>query len=266
MIEDDYLTSIGLLATTCGLLCCRECQVSYSPSGMHGHLKSSQAHIGIRRQVPAAEYWTAVGRCDISEELPAPPFGLDIPPIPGLSVHYGWYCNYCPAAASTRGSLKKHYQTKHRGVSITGRAFDRGYMQQFNPSTSKQWFRVQPTETHVVSGDDDNFRSANYALLTRTSMDPSIAKNIHNVSAWLKACNWYEHTKGIDIEEARGWVAPPSDPELAPLQQAVVAYVRENERNIDHVHVLLRQILHSSDPDGLCVYSSKAERCIMDGY
>lgn len=257
IIPDLFLESIGVVASSCGFLCCHDCQIAHSPSDMLKHLESHHNCDRRFRNIDKHEFETAIRRCNILAELPKSPFGFDLSPVPGLSVYDGYLCPHCWAGSTSHSGMKKHCQRYHADKPASLATFPLGRLQRFHNTVGpgRVWFRVRAPPAVEPSGVDDMFRDANHALLSAPDINPNTADNVHNITTWLRISRWHIHTKGIDITTARQLVAPPKEPHLAILGKAIVQYVYKCESSIDAAPILIRKRIHSEDPVNRCVRS-----------
>lgn len=245
VIVNSYLESIGLQATSYGVLCCIQCEVAYTLSGTKTHVRD---HHKIK--LDEAAFSAAVDSCDIHPNLPSLSPAFPIPPLPGLSVQQGFWCDHCPGVSETVAGIKKHGQRMHSGTSP--RTFTPGSIQKFNDSSHKTSWRVQPSPPSYtpppLSQDDFTLRA--HSILTTNDADPDTIDNIHNINSWLRATQWHELLREYDSNYVRSLVALPTPDESALLRcmTAIDAWMAEAELSIGSVHVALRKQVNTEQP------------------
>lgn len=251
LVANDYLASLHLQATSCGFVCCKYCCIALGVEDIVGHA----SHFAGHSQTPAPQMdhghlKVALKACNISSKLPSPPVEHDIPPVPGLALVDGWWCMHCRYASATLDSMKEHQQL-HSTIPSAARTSVQGSIQQLNSTTRSTWFRVHipssvtPTSTASITQLLEQLQDA---LAASANLAASDGDNVHNVSAWLRTCNWHIFTRALDVAEARKLVSAPTDPAFAVLVEAIEQYMAHACSLIDCTHPSIRKMLNSENP------------------
>lgn len=207
------------------------------PEQMLSHL-SNDIHRHNRMNVDEALYQDALQQAGVAKLLPSPPTDDTIPPVYGLALTAGYYCDHCTYNSQTLESLKRHQRQDHSNISLNGRMHTLGSIQRFNSSNGRKWFRVQTPPTSTISSHDSFFTTA---LQTINSHATSIttADNIHNLSPWLRLCGWNDYTDNEDATIIRSQVSMPDEDDFPALPTYVEIYMQAADDYIDSTHCLI---------------------------
>ncbi len=167
---------------------------------MLSHLKKNDAHEHDRQTVDAALYEAALSICNVREDLPSAPTTL-VPPLAGLALNEGFACAFCPAAASTEGSLLTHYKTVHKGEKRT-RSCEPCFIQRFNNATGahSSWFRVDHINTPREQTVLDAFLQEAQTKINESRYDPTSSNDRRTVAPWLLSTGWHEEVQNMDVK------------------------------------------------------------------
>ncbi|KAF9473073.1 hypothetical protein BDN70DRAFT_771411, partial [Pholiota conissans] len=154
-------------------------------------------------------------------------------------------CPECPAASPIIKSIQRHFQLKHSSVSRPN-AWATTYAQQFNHSTSNEWFRVivlqdditQKTPSAIVVAEMEQ------QLLDATKI-PAQEHDARNVTPWLRVTQWYHYTLMYNKDDLRKMVALPTHGEMSFLKAAVERFWADSSKFINETPLLILQKLNT---------------------
>lgn len=250
---------------------CRPCGYAVAVSNVSTHLAVqhrrhlSAATSALRQAAVTAMLDRPEPVFDPTQESCVPP-APESPPIPGLPVHQGYRCPYCPYVARSTGTLSKHQREIHPEIprARPGRPLTRRQTllvaeplvvscQRFFPSRAgSSFFQVTPpaqtqrTRQAAAMSEVDFIRSQVEDALAQDAAtvkaaeqlvpDP-ISKDSTEVSPWLELTRWPEYLRGWDFTAAARLGMLP-DPVQEPL---LVAFADSVERLIQAAYISIKE-------------------------
>jgi hypothetical protein len=244
------------VATSYRSVCCLDCGITYAPDEMKSHV-TGQSHAARRLKLNNELYRCAIEECNVLSALPPPPVNEDIPPLAGLTIQDGWWCNVSRVCTETESSMKRHIQPACKRLhSDQQNCYQSGPVQRFNARQQSTWFRVQTATQRVVpiADADGKFLADARRLIQKGYVDPDTIDNCHNVCAWLRQSRWHLHTKDSDLNQIQALVSLPTEEEFRILDSAIEQYIKHAESltKLAHPAILKRLKTEDSSKYALC--------------
>lgn len=199
-------------------------------------------------QVPIPEYDKAWNECGVSVDLPHGPSFVLPAPATGLNMATGLWCGHCNMSCVGEETMKRHQRAKHETIPFDDRIYTPGFIQQFNNSTGKQWWRVAapPVPPPDAPDPEDAFADEAAAMLRARSYSSVTLATIQNTNSWLRQTQWHAILAELNADDVRSLVAhldEHREPELVLWDHAVEQWVSIREDLASVVHVGIRKIL-----------------------
>lgn len=151
LVPNDYLNSIGFVATSYQTLCCQTCFIAVPPSQVAGHLANRVTHPDVI-SIDKGLLQLAIAICDISSALPSIPAG--IPPLAGLCVYKGVCCTQCNYASPLKDSLATHCTKTHQSPMALNPPTCHLQQLTTHPGIHRAYFKVLVPSSHVEEDQD----------------------------------------------------------------------------------------------------------------